>query len=182
MADIYTVYNARTNTQQQFTDAKDAGAAFFNEDRADRPAVIHSQEDRDAPGRLFGRILAATGVHGTYANGEQKFVKSLPDSRKGDVDFRAGYMEALENSVNERLKQADWEKARPDHPVKAPNLDNRLYDDLDTLARVDKDKAIKAWKDNAPEASDTSRRVRAWRGSGVGLVNGTDPAACDTPC
>ncbi|EHH7254050.1 hypothetical protein J5X32_001743 [Escherichia coli] len=164
MAEIYTVHNPRTNKQQQFTDAKEAGAAFFNAERSDRPAVIHSQNDPEAPGGRFGRIMADTGVHGTYANGEQKFVKSLPDSHKGDAEFRAGYMEALEKSVNERLKQADWEKARPDHPVKAPNLDNKLYDDLDTLARVDDDKAIKAWKDNAPEwATPPAYADPAWK-------------------
>lgn len=164
MAEIYTLNNPRTNNQRQFTDAKEAGAAFFNEERADRPAVIHSQNDPEAPGGRFGRIMADTGVHGTYANGEQKFVKSLPDSHKGDAEFRAGYMEALEKSVNERLKQADWEKARPDHPVKAPNLDNKLYDDLDTLARVDDDKAIKAWKDNAPEwATPPAYADPAWK-------------------
>ena len=112
MAEIYTVHNPRTNKQQQFTDAKEAGAAFFNEERSDRPAVIHSQNDPEAPGGRFGRIMADTQVHATYANGEQKFVKTLPDSHKGDAEFRAGYMEALEKSVNERLKQADWEKAR----------------------------------------------------------------------
>lgn len=164
MAEIYTVHNPRTNKQQQFTDAKEAGAAFFNAERSDRPAVIHSQNDPEAPGGRFGRIMADTGVHGTYANGEQKFVKSLPDSHKGDAEFRAGYMEALEKSVNERLKQADWEKARPDHPVKAPNLDNKLYDDLDTLARVDDDKAIKAWKDNAPDwATPPAYADPAWK-------------------
>lgn len=164
MAEIYTVHNPRTNKQQQFTDAKEAGAAFFNEERSDRPAVIHSQNDPEAPGGRFGRIMADTQVHATYANGEQKFVKTLPDSHKGDAEFRAGYMEALEKSVNERLKQADWEKARPDHPVKAPNLDNKLYDDLDTLARVDDDKAIKAWKDNAPEwATPPAYADPAWK-------------------
>lgn len=164
MAEIYTVHNPRTNKQQQFTDAKEAGAAFFNAERSDRPAVIHSQNDPEAPGGRFGRIMADTQVHGTYANGEQKFVKTLPNSHKGDAEFRAGYMEALEKSVNERLKQADWEKARPDHPVKAPNLDNKLYDDLDTLARVDDDKAIKAWKDNAPEwATPPAYADPAWK-------------------
>lgn len=164
MAEIYTVHNPRTNKQQQFTDAKEAGAAFFNEERSDRPAVIHSQNDPEAPGGRFGRIMADTQVHATYANGEQKFVKTLPDSHKGDAEFRAGYMEALEKSVNERLKQADWEKARPDHPVKAPNLDNKLYDDLDTLARVDDDKAIKAWKDNAPDwATPPAYADLAWK-------------------
>lgn len=164
MAEIYTVHNPRTNKQQQFTDAKEAGAAFFNEERSDRPAVIHSQNDPEAPGGRFGRIMADTQVHATYANGEQKFVKTLPDSHKGDAEFRAGYMDALKKSVNERLKQADWEKARPDHPVKAPNLDNKLYDDLDTLARLNDDKAIKAWKDNAPEwATPPAYADPAWK-------------------
>lgn len=151
MAEIYSLYNPRTSNHRDFTDAKEAGAAFFNEERADQPSVALLQEDPKAPGGRFFRPMAATSIYGTYANGEKKFVKSLPNSHKGDAKFREGYMEALEKSVNERLKQTDWEKARPDHPMKAPNLDNKLYDDLDTLARVDDNKAIKAWKDNAPE-------------------------------
>ena len=151
MAEIYSLYNPRTSNHRDFTDAKEAGAAFFNEERADRPSVALLQEDPKAPGGRFFRPMAGTSIYGTYANGEKKFVKTLPNSHKGDDKFREGYMEALEKSVNERLKQTDWEKARPDHPMKAPNLDNKLYDDLDTLARVDDNKAIKAWKDNAPE-------------------------------
>ena len=151
MAKIYSLYNPRTSNHRDFTDAKEAGAAFFNEERADQPSVDLLQADPKAPGGRFFRPMASTSIYGTYANGEKKFVKQLPDSHEGDDKFREGYMEALEKSVKERLKQTDWEKARPDHPMKAPNLDNKLYDDLDILARVDDNKAIKAWKDNAPE-------------------------------
>lgn len=155
---VYTLHNSRTHVDAQFTNAREAGAAFFIAERADRPAVIHSIGNNSA------RTMADTAISGTYENGEQRFVKSLPNSHPSDAEFRAGYMDALEESVNVRLKDASWEKARPDHPAKAPNLDERLYDDLATLARIDSSKAIKAWKDNSPEwATPPAYADPAWK-------------------
>jgi antirestriction protein ArdC len=127
-----------------FTDAIAAGAAFFHADRKERPVVVHEMEGNK------GRIMAETAIFGTYSNSERRFVKTLPDSREVDADFRAGYFEALGKSVNERLKETDWGKAKPDHPAKAPNLDPEIYEDLAALAKADSGKAAKAWADHAP--------------------------------
>ncbi len=127
-----------------FTDAKEAGAAFFHADRKEKPAVVHGMEGNN------GRIMAETVIFGTHSNGERRYVKTLPDSREVDAEFRAGYFEALEKSVDERLKGVDWEKAKPDHPAKAANLAPELYDDLAALAKADPAKAAKAWNDHVP--------------------------------
>lgn len=127
-----------------FTDAKEAGAAFFHADRKEKPVVVHGM-----PGNK-GRMMAETAIFGTHSNGERRYVKALSDSREVDAEFRAGYFEALGKSVDERLKGVDWEKAKPDHPAKAANLAPELYDDLAALAKSDPAKAAKAWGDHAP--------------------------------
>lgn len=140
----YSVYNPTTRQSQEFASPKEAGAAFFHTNHSDQPCVIHTMPGNRA------RIMAGTSLHGLYADGEQRFVKDLPDSHEGDQEFRSGYMEALENSVIERLRLTDWEKSRPEHPAMVPHLGNQLDDDLETLARSSREKAIGAWKNNAP--------------------------------
>jgi len=144
---------------KDFTDAKEAGAAFFNVDASQRPVVIHGLEDNRA------RFMASTEIHGTYENGEQRFVKRLPgDDREGDRQFRSGYFDALETSVNERMKSIDWEQAKPDYPSKAPNLDHKLYDDLEDLSNHNFERAVKAWDDHAPPGTTGPTFVdRKWK-------------------
>ncbi|OJW46224.1 MAG: hypothetical protein BGO63_03910 [Candidatus Accumulibacter sp. 66-26] len=140
----YSVWNPTTRQSQEFTSPKEAGAAFFHTNHSDWPCVIHTMPGNRA------RIMAGTSLHGLYADGEQRFVKDLPNSHKGDQDFRSGYMEALESSVIERLRLTDWEKSRPAHPAMVPHLDNQLAEDLETLARSSREKAVSAWRNNAP--------------------------------
>ncbi|WP_426197145.1 LPD7 domain-containing protein [Massilia sp. DWR3-1-1] len=128
---------------KQYSDAKEAGAAFFAADITKRPYVVHSSEQN------FARGMAGTAIHGKYPDGETRYVRVLPNSHDVDKDFRAGYMQALEKSVTERLKNTDWERAALDPATRAVKLDNRLHDDLETLARVDLAKAAKAWEDHA---------------------------------
>lgn len=128
---------------KQYTDAKEAGAAFFAADITKRPYVVHSSE------QSFARDMAGTAIHDNYPDGETRYVKTLSDSHDVDKDFRAGYLEALERSVNQRLKNNDWEHAAPDPKTHIVKLDNRLFDDLETLARVDPTKVTKAWEDHA---------------------------------
>lgn len=128
---------------KQYKDAKKAGAAFFAADITKRPFVIHSSE------QSFPRHMAGTVIHDKYPDGETRYMKTLPDSHDVDKDFRAGYLKALERSVNQRLKNNDWEHAAPDPKTHIVKLDNRLYDDLETLAQVDTTKATKAWEDHA---------------------------------
>jgi hypothetical protein len=135
----------KAGERRSFTDAREAGAAYFEADRSQRPGVVQELKGNRA------RLFATTEIHGHYENGDQRFVKRLPSQNMdGAKEFRAGYFEALEKSVVERLKATDWEQAKPDHPAKAPNLDGKLYDDLESLSRADSDKAMKVWADHAP--------------------------------
>lgn len=144
MGNTFRVVISKTNEQQTFLDAKEAGAAFFAADRTLNPTVIHESDGAKA------RFMAVTEIHGTYPNGEQRFVKSLPDSHEVDPDFRIGYMEALESSIIEQLKATDWIKAKSDQPDRAPVLDAKLYDDLQTISQSDQAKAIALWADHVP--------------------------------
>lgn len=157
----FSVHQPKSNKTQDFTDAREAGAAFFNADRTERPGAIHVMK---TDGRESGRIMADTEVHGTYSNGEQVFVKTLPNSHQVDAEFRAGYWQALEQSVNERLKTTDWEAAKSQSPLAAPNLHPHLSDDLQALARKDFEKAAKAWEDHAPKGVTPPAIVdREWK-------------------
>jgi Large polyvalent protein-associated domain 7 len=150
----------------RYTNAKEAGEAYFEADSATRPTVIHGMPvgpDTGPGGRA--RLMAETAIHGEYENGDKRYVKGLPNSeREVDKDFRAGYVEALDKSVNKRLKVADWEAAKPALPSHAPKLDPRLYDDLERLSKNNFDKAAKAWEDHAPNGTTGPTFVnRDWK-------------------
>ena len=151
MADTFDVVVGANKTR--YASAKEAGAAFFEADITQRPGVIHGMPTGPdtGPGGS-GRFMANTAVHGQYEDGSTRYVKGLPDSDKEvDKDFREGYVDALDKSVNERLKAADWEAVKPEHPSAAPKLNPRLYDDLDQLSKNDFEKAAKAWEEHVPQ-------------------------------
>lgn len=78
-----------TTPLERFTDAKQAGAAFYHADEKRRPYVIHTLPDGSA------RTMAGTGIHGQRENGTNIFVKSFPcGSYSADANFIAGYREA----------------------------------------------------------------------------------------
>lgn len=160
-----------------FRDAKAAGAAFFHADPTERPAVIHEMEGNK------GRIMAETAIWGTYSNGDRRYVKTLADSREVDAEFRVGYFEALGKSVGERLKGVDWEKAKPEHSAKAPNLAPELFDDLAALAKADPAKAAKVWGDHVPAGTaapaflDSEWKRQMVQGKETGLDQALDEAA-----
>lgn len=164
--ETFSVHQPISNKTQEFTSAREAGAAFFHADITDRPGVIHGMPA--GPGTGPGgsaRFMANTEIHGQYEDGSTRYVKGLPYSDKeADKEFRAGYVDALDKSVNERLKAADWEAAKPAHPSAAPKLDPRLYDDLDQLSKNDFEKAAKAWEEHAPQGTTGPTFVdREWK-------------------
>nr|BCT99684.1 DNA primase [uncultured bacterium] len=164
MADTFHV--VADNKTTHYASAKEAGAAFFEADSAQRPSVILGRSAGSETGaEIPARSIATTGIDGRYENGDARFVKALPRSdSEADKDFRAGYVEALDKSVNERLKAADWEAAKPAHPSAAPKLDPRLYDDLDQLSKNDFEKAAKAWEEHAPQGTTGPTFVdREWK-------------------
>ncbi len=95
MADTFDVVTG--NTSARYTNAQEAGAAYFKADARQRPSVIHT------PGGGGARVLADTLVQGAQQGGQPSFVKSLPEPESHAVspDFRHGYFEA-ERSVAER--------------------------------------------------------------------------------
>lgn len=164
MADTFDVVVGANKTR--YASAKEAGAAFFEADITQRPGVIHGMPAGPGTGPGGnGRFMAETAVHGEYEDGSKRYVKGLPYSDKeADKDFRAGYVEALDKSVNERLKAADWEAAKPAHQSAAPKLDPRLYDDLEQLSKNDFEKAAKAWEEHAPKGTTGPTFVdREWK-------------------
>lgn len=164
MADTFDVVVGANKTR--YASAKEAGAAFFEADITQRPGVIHGMPAGPGTGPGgSGRFMAETAVHGEYEDGSKRYVKGLPYSDKeADKDFRAGYVEALDKSVNERLKAADWEAAKPAHQSAAPKLDPRLYDDLEQLSKNDFEKAAKAWEEHAPKGTTGPTFVdREWK-------------------
>lgn len=160
MADSFRVVVA--GEAKDYEDAKEAGAAFFAADASKRPTVIHSMDSPNSPGGS-GRFMASTDSIG-HVGGETEYVKRLPNSHEVDKDFRAGYFEALEKSVNERLKSTNWEASKSATPEQTPALDKRLYSDLETLSRVDFDKAATAWETHAPKDVPSPAYVdREWQ-------------------
>lgn len=157
MADTFDVVAGSKSTR--YESAKEAGVAYFEADSATRPGVIHGSAAGPARG------IAGTSIQGEYENGDARYLKSLPRSEtQVDKDFRSGYLDALDKSVNERLKGADWDAAKPAFPSAAPKLDPRLYDDLDQLAKNDFEKAAKAWEDHAPQGTTGPTFVdRDWK-------------------
>lgn len=154
MADTFHVVADKKTIH--YASAKEAGAAFFEADGTQRPSVIVGRSaGSDAGQEVPPRSIATTQADGRYENGDSRFVKALPrGDSEVDKDFRAGYVEALDKSVNERLKAADWDAAKPANPLASPKLDPRLYDDLDQLSKNDFGKAAKAWEDHAPQGSN----------------------------
>jgi putative DNA primase/helicase len=156
----FSVYRLESGKTQTFTNAYEAGVAFFN-DRAERPSVFHKYEDGSAR-HMAETLRQPYNISESPASlvYEKVFSQSLPNSDEVDVDFRAGYLQALELSVNERLKATDWVAAKSQAPLLAPQLSS----DLVVLAGFDFEKAVKAWETHAPEGTTPPAIVdREWK-------------------
>lgn len=127
-----------TGEERVFTDPREAGAAFFSADPADRPSVIHA-------GDKGVRHMAGTELHGQHEDREPRYFKSLPSSHAPDAAFRAGFLEAMETSVTERLGKVDWEADA------TSRFDARLKDDLEAFARREPEKAAALWNEHTGE-------------------------------
>lgn len=143
----FTLSPGRSGERQTFTDPREAGAAFFAADPSERPVVIHA-------GERWARTMANTQIHGEHETGEPRYFKSLPDSHAPDAEFRAGFLEAMEASVSERLGKVDW-----DAPAEN-RLDARLQDDLEAFARREPEKAASLWNAHTGDAPP-GRELRA---------------------
>jgi hypothetical protein len=123
-----------------FTDPELAGAAFFRADPTERPSVAHIVGNTS-------RTMALTQIHGQHPNGEHRNFKALPDSHPPDAMFRKGFMDALENSLTERLERMAEGKVA----TRAASTDLRLIDDLEAFAYRSPEKAASLWAGHSNE-------------------------------
>ena len=137
--EFFSVRLALSGAAQEFEDPRQAGEAFFRADPAERPSVAHIDGNT-------ARTMARTEIHGTHETGETRYFKSLPDSHAPDTEFRAGFLNAMEASLTERLGKVEWGK---DGPAVTERLDTGLRDDLEAFARRAPEKAATLWADHS---------------------------------
>lgn len=138
--EMLSVYSSVSGKAETFDDPREAGRAFFLADPAERPSVTH----------LVGnsaRTMARTEIHGVHPDGGPKYFKSLPASHAPDAAFREGFLEAMEQSLKERLGQI----AAAKDPSQAFRFDSQLLDDLESFAYRAPGKAALVWSGHSSE-------------------------------
>ena len=101
--EYFSVRLTLSGAAQEFEDPRQAGEAFFRAAPAERPSVAHIDGNT-------ARTMARTEIHGVHDTGETRYFKSLPDSHAPDAEFRAGFLNAMETSLSERLGKVEWGK------------------------------------------------------------------------
>lgn len=137
--EYFSVRLTLSGAAQDFEDPRQAGEAFFRADPAERPSVAHIDGNT-------ARTMARTEIHGVHETGETRYFKSLPDSHAPDAEFRAGFLNAMETSLTERLGKVEWGK---EGPAVTERLDTGLRDDLEAFARRAPEKAATLWADHS---------------------------------
>jgi hypothetical protein len=137
--EYFSVRLTLSGAAQEFEDPRQAGDAFFRADPAERPSVAHIDGNT-------ARTMARTEIHGVHETGETRYFKSLPDSHAPDAEFRAGFLNAMEASLMERLGKVEWGK---DGPAVTERFDTGLRDDLEAFARRAPEKAATLWADHS---------------------------------
>lgn len=137
--EYFSVRLTFSGAAQEFEDPRQAGEAFFRADPAERPSVAHIDGNT-------ARTMARTEIHGVHDTGETRYFKSLPDSHAPDAEFRAGFLNAMEASLTERLGKVERGK---DGPAVNERLDTGLRDDLEAFARRAPEKAALLWSDHS---------------------------------
>lgn len=152
--EYFSVRLTLSGAAQEFEDPRQAGEAFFRADPAERPSVAHIDGNT-------ARTMARTEIHGTHESGETRYFKSLPDSHAPDAEFRAGFLNAMEASLTERLGKVEWGK---DGPAVTERIDTGLRDDLEVFARRAPEKAATLWaahSDAVPPGPELRAAVQA---------------------
>ena len=137
--EYFSVRLTLSGAAQEFEAPSQAGEAFFRADPAERPSVAHIDGNT-------ARTMARTEIHGVHESGETRYFKSLPDSHAPDAEFRAGFLNAMEASLTERLGKVEWGK---DGPAVSERLDTGLRDDLEAFTRREPEKAATLWADHS---------------------------------
>ena len=172
--EYFSVRLTLSGAAQEFEDPRQAGEAFFRADPAERPSVAHIDGNT-------ARTMARTEIHGVHETGETRYFKSLPDSHVPDAEFRAGFLNAMEASLTERLGKVEWGK---DGPAVTERLDTGLKDDLEAFARREPEKAAALWADHsdaAPPGPTLRAAARAREETGDREVAGYQGALAEKP-
>jgi hypothetical protein len=150
-----------------YTDPQQAGAAFYAADIAELPKLVHHGDEAV-------RTMARTAPYIPMEGGPMLTTKDISNSHPMDELVRAGYYNAVEQSLNLYLAGVDWDAATPkfqDEPLK---LDARIYDDLQTLALAHRERAIQAWTAYTPEWAKAPTFVDGIAGQVVSLEKYAD--------
>jgi hypothetical protein len=137
--EYFSVRLTLSGAAQEFEAPRLAGEAFFRTDPAERPSVAHIDGNT-------ARTMARTEIHGVHESGETRYFKSLPDSHAPDAEFRAGFLNAMEASLTERLGKVEWGK---DGPAVTERLDTGLREDLEAFTRREPEKAATLWANHS---------------------------------
>jgi hypothetical protein len=125
----------REESAKSFTDAQEAGRAFYNADVSKRPHVIEIQGNS-------GRIMASTKQAGSLQNPD--FYKGVPlgDNNGRDHEFLSGYYAEMEKAVFGELgKVGSLEKLSP-----------KSRKELEFLYLNNPIKTVSAWEQKASPA------------------------------
>ena len=172
--EYFSVRLTLSGVAQEFEDPRLAGEAFFRADPAERPSVAHIDGNT-------ARTMARTEIHGVNESGETRYFKSLPNSHAPDGEFRAGFLNAMETSLTERLGKVDWGK---DGPAVIERLDTGLRDDLEAFARRAPEKAAAIWADHSdaiPPGPELRAAVQTREGVADREVAATADAVTEKP-
>ena len=159
--EYFSVRLTHSGEAREFTDPREAGAAFFRADPAERTSVTHVDGNS-------ARTMARTEIDGRDEAGEPRHVKSLPNSHAPDAAFRSGFYDALEVSISERLDKADrgaevaakgTEHAASARTIEA-RIDAQLKDDLEAYAGARPERAAALWAERG-EGSPPGPRLQA---------------------
>ncbi|MCU0731784.1 MAG: hypothetical protein MUE84_09355 [Hyphomonas sp.] len=138
--EVFSVYSSVTGKAETFEDPREAGRAFFLADSTERPSVTHTVGNA-------ARTMARTEIHGVHPGGEPRYFRSLPSSHAPDVAFREGFLEAMEQSLKEKLGTVAVVK-QPGHESR---YDTKLVDDLESFAYRVPARAAQLWTGHSAE-------------------------------
>lgn len=135
---------ATENESLPINNSSEAGTAFYNYDRTKQPFVIETTVNG-------GSKLIATSEKIQLQDGTSSFNKVLKNPNEIDPAFVTSYYSTMQQSVEERLNAADWDKIRKQIGSEPVALDQQLKDDFASLAQVDVIKASQIWAKNVPK-------------------------------
>lgn len=130
-----------------FTDAREAGIAYFQADARSIPTVWHGEPPMK---------LGAARTEGEYHDGSTRYVKDLPRANSEfAAQFKEGYVSQLRLAVDQDLWKTNWKDATPSNPAHVPHLAEPVMDRLAELTRHDYKAVLQSWMSRCKLAPST---------------------------